>query len=29
MKTNVSPDTIPPRGHEAKRVSIMDAAGEV
>ncbi|TIW38074.1 MAG: TetR/AcrR family transcriptional regulator, partial [Mesorhizobium sp.] len=29
MKPNVSPDSIMPRGHEAKRVSIMDAAGEV
>ncbi|TIP82012.1 MAG: TetR/AcrR family transcriptional regulator [Mesorhizobium sp.] len=29
MKHDVSPDTIPPRGHEAKRASIMDAAREV
>ncbi|RWO15216.1 MAG: TetR/AcrR family transcriptional regulator [Mesorhizobium sp.] len=29
MKHDVSPDSIPPRGHEAKRASIMDAAGEV
>ncbi|TIU05084.1 MAG: TetR/AcrR family transcriptional regulator, partial [Mesorhizobium sp.] len=29
MKANASPDTIPPRGHEAKRISIMEAAGEV
>ncbi|TIY07416.1 MAG: TetR/AcrR family transcriptional regulator, partial [Mesorhizobium sp.] len=27
MKHDVSPDSIPPRGHEAKRASIMDAAG--
>ncbi|BCH16052.1 TetR/AcrR family transcriptional regulator [Mesorhizobium sp. L-2-11] len=29
MKHDVSPDSIPPRGHEAKRASIMEAAGEV
>lgn len=29
MKTSVSPDTFPPRGHEAKRVSIVEAAASV
>jgi AcrR family transcriptional regulator len=29
MKPSVLPDTLPPRGHEAKRVSIIDAAGDV
>lgn len=29
MKANVSPDIVPPRGHEAKRVSIIEAAGDV
>jgi AcrR family transcriptional regulator len=29
MKLHVSPDTFPPRGHEAKRVSIVDAAALV
>ncbi|TPM38671.1 TetR/AcrR family transcriptional regulator [Mesorhizobium sp. B2-3-4] len=29
MKSGVSPDTFPPRGHEAKRLSIVDAAAAV
>jgi AcrR family transcriptional regulator len=29
MKLHVSPDTFPPRGHEAKRISIVDAAAGV
>lgn len=29
MKLQTSADTFPPRGHEAKRVSIIDAAGNV
>ena len=29
MKPGVSPDTFPPRGHEAKRLSIVDAAAGV
>ncbi|MER9326222.1 TetR/AcrR family transcriptional regulator [Mesorhizobium sp. M0488] len=29
MKSSVSPDIFPPRGHEAKRVSIVDAAAGV
>ena len=29
MRPGVSPDTFPPRGHEAKRVSIVDAAASV
>jgi AcrR family transcriptional regulator len=29
MKLHVSPDTLPPRGHEAKRISIVDAAASV
>ncbi|WP_315923787.1 TetR/AcrR family transcriptional regulator [Mesorhizobium sp. SP-1A] len=29
MNTAISPDTLPPRGHNAKRMSIIDAAGEV
>lgn len=29
MKAHISPDTFPPRGHTAKRVSIIDAAGAV
>jgi AcrR family transcriptional regulator len=29
MKPLVSPDRLPPRGHEAKRVSILDAASAV
>ncbi|TGQ42697.1 TetR/AcrR family transcriptional regulator [Mesorhizobium sp. M00.F.Ca.ET.216.01.1.1] len=29
MKLRVSPDTFPPRGHEAKRISIVDAAASV
>lgn len=29
MKPGISPDNFPPRGHEAKRVSIIDAAGSV
>jgi AcrR family transcriptional regulator len=29
MKHGVSPDTFPPRSHEAKRVSVVDAAASV
>lgn len=29
MKQATSPDSFPPRGHEAKRVSIVEAAGSV
>lgn len=29
MKLHVSPDIFPPRGHEAKRISIVDAAASV
>jgi AcrR family transcriptional regulator len=29
MKPGVSPDTFPPRSHEAKRVSVVDAAASV
>jgi len=29
MKHGVSPDTFPPRSHEAKRVSVIDAAASV
>src|SRR5438132_5442601 len=29
MKLGVSPDTFPPRSHEAKRISVVDAAGSV
>jgi AcrR family transcriptional regulator len=29
MRLHVSPDTFPPRGHEAKRMSIVDAAASV
>lgn len=29
MKLALAPDTFPPRGHEAKRLSIVDAAGAV
>lgn len=29
MKPQFSADTLPPRGHEAKRASIIDAAGDV
>ncbi|MGX5844058.1 TetR/AcrR family transcriptional regulator [Mesorhizobium sp. ArgA1] len=29
MKAGVSPDIFPPRGHEAKRMSIIDAAASV
>ena len=29
MRLSVSPDTFPPRGHEAKRLSIVDAAAGV
>ncbi|MEP6567942.1 MAG: TetR/AcrR family transcriptional regulator [Mesorhizobium sp.] len=29
MKLHVSPDIFPPRGHEAKRISIIDAAASV
>ncbi|ESY68401.1 MAG: TetR/AcrR family transcriptional regulator [Mesorhizobium sp.] len=29
MRLGVSPDTFPPRGHEAKRISIVDAAAGV
>jgi len=29
MKSGVSPDTFPPRSHEAKRVSVVDAAASV
>ncbi|NUS21449.1 MAG: TetR/AcrR family transcriptional regulator [Mesorhizobium sp.] len=29
MKHGVSPDTFPPRSHEAKRVSVVDAASSV
>jgi len=29
MKPATSPDSFPPRGHEAKRVSIVEAAGSV
>ena len=29
MRASVSPDTFPPRGHEAKRLSIIDAAAGV
>lgn len=29
MKLSVSPDTFPPRSHEAKRVSVVDAAAGV
>jgi AcrR family transcriptional regulator len=29
MRANVSPDIFPPRGHEAKRLSIVDAAAGV
>jgi AcrR family transcriptional regulator len=29
MKPQTAADTLPPRGHEAKRVSIIDAAGDV
>jgi AcrR family transcriptional regulator len=29
MRPGVSPDTFPPRGHEAKRVSIVDSAASV
>lgn len=29
MRPGVSPDTFPPRGHEAKRVSIVDSAAAV
>jgi len=29
MKLHVSPDISPPRGHEAKRISIVDAAASV
>ena len=29
MKPATSPDSFPPRGHEAKRASILDAAGSV
>ncbi|TGT42122.1 TetR/AcrR family transcriptional regulator [Mesorhizobium sp. M8A.F.Ca.ET.165.01.1.1] len=29
MRPDVSPDTFPPRGHEAKRMSIVDAAAGV
>jgi AcrR family transcriptional regulator len=29
MKAAASPDTFPPRGHEAKRVSIVDSAAKV
>ncbi|MDX8519429.1 TetR/AcrR family transcriptional regulator [Mesorhizobium dulcispinae] len=29
MKLGVSPDTFPPRSHEAKRISVVDAAASV
>ncbi|RUV45579.1 MAG: TetR/AcrR family transcriptional regulator [Mesorhizobium sp.] len=29
MKVGVSPDTFPPRSHEAKRISVVDAAASV
>jgi AcrR family transcriptional regulator len=29
MTTPIAADTLPPRGHEAKRVSIIDAAGDI
>ncbi|UCI09920.1 TetR/AcrR family transcriptional regulator [Mesorhizobium sp. B1-1-8] len=29
MKSSVSPDTFPPRSHEAKRISVVDAAASV
>ncbi|RUX92217.1 TetR/AcrR family transcriptional regulator [Mesorhizobium sp. M7D.F.Ca.US.004.01.2.1] len=29
MKLHISPDTFPPRGHEAKRLSIVDSAATV
>jgi AcrR family transcriptional regulator len=29
MKLGVSPDTFPPRSHEAKRISVIDAAASV
>ncbi|MDG4879962.1 TetR/AcrR family transcriptional regulator [Mesorhizobium sp. WSM4884] len=29
MKPGVSPDTFPPRSHEAKRISVVDAAASV